>query len=423
MRRCDGMRTRIGRTLAAVVLSVSALALVIGCTVPGRPMPERLDQRALDVGGYSLEPLSAPSVGNERYGRIVESVRMGEVAVDPLAVDPTLTFALNGFPAVPAPTPAKAVAFLAYPVRAVLEKRQMLAGFVIGASDRKADRVPAVGAARLLTVLLLRFPDADAAQRAAEEIDAVDTAVSPENTAVTIPDYPGAHSHWRPNVPTLAASLAHDSFVVTLLAGHTAADLGALTGMAHKVFDAQLPRLGEFTATPRDQFAALPLDRDAMLSRMVPKAPGRWPFPAVTFGSRQQNAGWDSQIQASGVVYGPRATTLFRGTAKPDGPEVVAFNGLDALMRFPDPTAARKSLDKAKKADLEDGMRSVPAPAGVPDIFCGQAPGASAVYPFSLICHVLYGRYVATIFGRQLQDFQQRAAAQYAVLANSERGK
>ncbi|WP_157110672.1 DUF7373 family lipoprotein [Nocardia anaemiae] len=402
-----------------MAVSVSTVALMTGCTISGQPTRERLDLRSL-VGGYSLQPLGAPSVASESYGRTLESVRMGEAAVDPLAVDPALTFGLNGFPAVPVPTPAIAVAFLAAPVRAVLEKRRMLAGFAIGASDRAADRVPAVGAARLLTVVLLRFPDADAARQAAEEIDAVDAAVSPENVAVTIPEYPAAHGHWRPNVPTIAASLAHESFVITLLAGHTAADLGALTGAARKVFDAQLPLLGEFAATSPVEFAGLPLDRDGMLSRMVPKAPGRWPYPAVTFGTRQQNAGWDSQIQASGVVYGPRATQLFRGTAKPGAPESIAFNGLDALVRFSNAAAARQSFEKGKKADTEQGLRGIAGPAGVPDISCTQAAAASATYPFNLICRILYGRYVATIFGRQLTDFQQRAAAQYAVLANSE---
>ncbi|MEV5834122.1 hypothetical protein [Nocardia sp. NPDC052112] len=413
------MRNRISRIFTAVAASVSMLVLITGCTVLGHPMRERLDLHSL-VGGYSLYPLGAPSATDESYGRTLESVRMGEVAVDPVAVDPTLTLGLNGFPAVPVPTPAIAVAFLAAPVRAVLEKRGMLAGFAIGASDKEAGRVPAVGVARLLTVLLLRFPDADAARHAAEEIDAVDAAVSPENAAVTIPEYPSAHGHWRPNVPTIAASLAQESFVITVLAGDTVADLGALTGMARKVFDAQVPLLGGFAATPPDRFVALSLDRDGMLGRMVPKAPGRWAFPAVTFGARQQNAGWDSAIQASGVVYGPRATQLFRGTAKPGAPELVAFNGLDALYRFADAAAARQSFDKGKKGDAEQGLRGIAGPAGVPDVSCSQERSASAVYPFNLVCRVLYGRYVATLFGRQPTDFQQRAAAQYAVLANSE---
>lgn len=419
MRRCN----QVNRVRAVLASTAALLALATGCTVPGHPMPERPDLGAFDVGGYSREPLREPADDNEQYGRVMESVRLGEVMADPVEVDSTLTFPVTGYTAVPLPTAAKAGAFLAAPVRAVLEKRSMLAGFAVGRTDTEVERTPTIGAARLLTIMVLRFPDPTAAQRAAEEIDAVDAAVSADNVAVNIPGYLAAHGHWRPNVPTVAVSLAHESFVVTLLGGHTSPDLGALTTLARTAFDAQLPRLRDFAATPRDQLAALPLDRDDMLGRMVPKAPGRWPFPAVVFGSRQENAGWDTAIQASGVVYGPRATTLFRSAAKPNPPELIAFNGLEALMRYPDTTAARMAFVKSTQGNEKSGLRPVASPVGVPDVICAQEPQMSVGSPFSYVCWVLYGRYVATLFGRQLQDFQQRAAAQYALLVNSGPGR
>ncbi|MGW4772248.1 DUF7373 family lipoprotein [Nocardia sp. NPDC004278] len=418
MRRCD----RVRKVRAALASTVAVLALATGCTAHGQPMPQRPDLGSLDIGGYSLEPLREPAVDNERFGRVMESMRLGEVMADPSEADSTLTFPLSGFTAVPLPTSAKAGAYLAAPVRPVLEKWGMLAGFAVGRIDKEVELTPVVGTARLLTVLVLRFPDPTAAQRAAEEIDSVDASVSPENVSVTIPEYPAAHGHWRPNVPTIAVSLAHESFVVTLLGGHTAADLNALTMLARKAFDAQLPRLRGFALTPREQLAALPLDRDGMVARMVPKAPGRWPFPAVAFGTEQENAGWNSAPQASGVVYGTHATLLYRGVGKPNPPELMAFNGLEGLMRFPDVAAARKSFAKAQDGVDKNGRRSIPGPTGVPDVACAKDPGELTARPFVYSCTVLYGRYVAVLFGRDLRDFQQRVAAQYGLLVNSERG-
>ncbi|MFI6364336.1 hypothetical protein ACIBG0_16480 [Nocardia sp. NPDC050630] len=418
MRRCDRVRKVRGVLVATVVV----LALATGCTVHGQPTPQRPDLGSLDVGGYSLEPPHEPAVDNEKYGRVIESMRLGEVMADPSESDPTLTFPLSGFSAVPLPTPAKAGAYLAAPVRSVLEKQGMLAGFAVGRTDKEVDRTPVVGAARLLTVLVLRFPDPTAAQRAAEDIDSVDASVSPENVSVTIPEYPAAHGHWRPNVPTIAASLAQESFVVTLLGGHTAADLAILTTLVRKAFDAQLPRLRGFAVTPREQLAALPLDRDGMIARMVPKAPGRWPFPAVAFGTEKENAGWDSAPQASGVVYGTHAASLYRGVEKPNPVELMAFSGLEGLMRFPDVAAARKSFAKAQDKADKDGLRSMPGPTGVPDVSCSKESGDLIAQLFIYTCTVLYGRYVAVLFGRTLHDFQQRVAAQYGLLVNSERG-
>lgn len=418
MRRCD----RVRKVRAALACAVAVLALATGCTVHGRPTVQRPDLRSLDVGGYSLEPQHEPAVDDEKYGRVIESMRLGEMMADPTESDSALTFPLSGFRAVPLPTPAKAGAYLAAPVRSVLEKRGMLAGFAVGGTDKEVERTPVVGTARLVTVLLLRFPDSTAAQQAAEEIDSVDASVSPENLAVTIPEYPAAHGHWRPNVPTIAVSLAHESFVVTLLGAHTAADLTALTTLVRKAFDAQLPRLRGFAPTPREQLAALPLDRDAMLARMVPKAPERWPFPAVSYGTAQENAGWDNSPQASGVVYGTRASLLFRGVGKPNPPELMAFNGLEALMRFPDVAAARTSFTNGQDKGDKEGQRSMPGPTGVPDVTCAKRSDELTAAPFVFTCTVLYGRYVAVLFGRELRDFQQRVAAQYGLLVHSEPG-
>jgi hypothetical protein len=57
-------------------------------------------------------------------------------------------------------------------------------------------------------------------------------------------------------------------------------------------------------------------------------------------------------------------------------------------------------------------------PKDIPDTKCAQIPTSEDVKNFT--CAVRYRRYVGLVWGRQLDDAQQRAAAQYALLANSQ---
>lgn len=405
------------RTIAGVAVTMAAVLLGTGCAVPGHPVAVTPDLRALDIGQYGFEPLTVPSTSNEQYGRVVESVRMAEAIINPLEADPAFNQGLGPSSAIPVPTPDKA-AFLAEPVRAVLGKYRMLAGFAVGAADREIAPDVAVGRARLLTVMLLRFPDAATARSAAEEIDSVDAAVSPDNVAVDIPEHRAAHSHWRPTVPTLAATIARDSFVVSVLVGDLSPDLAALTTLVRKTFDSQLGRLAGFAMTPPEKFATLPLDQEGMLAKLVPATPGEWPFPEVFTVSRDSNAGWRNKVGQTGVVYGPRGASLLTNAGRGPGEtkqRLVALNDVNYLIRHPDARSAR--VDYVASADevSTPGQREAAAPTGIPDIRCLEwlaAPPKAIRFG----CHLVHGRYEAILFGVELKQTQQRAAAQFGVL-------
>ncbi|PWV67739.1 hypothetical protein DFR69_11953 [Nocardia neocaledoniensis] len=398
---------RLARMSLALGVVLTALT---GCAVAGDPMPVP-DPATLDVGPYSRYPLAAPAHGTERYGRVIESVRLGELIANPARVDPALNVPRTRMGSDPLPTPAKAVALLADPARAALERHGMLAGFTVGASDT---RQFTVGNGRIVQITLLRFPDAGAAREAATEIDSADAAVSPDNVAVTIPDHPTARAHWRPSVPTLAATMAIDSFVVTVLAGHVTPDLGVLTTLAGRAFAEQQPLLRDVELTPAEAFADLPLDRDGMLARMVPEAPGRWPYPVVVTSEIAENAGWDSIVQPHGIVLGPRAGHFY--SPAPEVPEWTGLNRFDRLLRFSDAATAATFFSGLRQ---DDARSSVPTPAGMVDINCAEKEtGAASMTRFS--CRLRYGRYVAVVFSRDYQDVHHRAAAQYALLVNSE---
>lgn len=386
-----------------------ALAALTGCAVTGDPRPVP-DPASLDVGPYSRYPLAAPTHGSEHYGRVIESVRLGELVANPARVDPALHVPRTRSGSDPLPTPAKAAALLADPVREVLERHGMLAGFTVGASDT---RQFAIGSGRIVQITLLRFPDAATARQAATEIDSADAAMSPDNVAVTIPDHPAARAHWRPSVPTLAATMAVDSFVVTVLAGHTTPDLGVLTTLAGRVFLEQQPLLRDVALTPPAAFADLPLDRDGMLGRMVPEAPGRWPYPVVITSEFAETAGWDGLVQPHGIILGPRAGHF--ASPAPEVPELTGLNRFDRLLRFADAATATTFFSGLQQ---DDPRSSVPPPAGMVDINCAEREGGAPMTRFS--CRLRHGRYVAVVFSRDYQDVHHRAAAQYALLVNSE---
>ncbi|MFD4351703.1 hypothetical protein ACFWPX_04060 [Nocardia sp. NPDC058518] len=400
-----------------MVVVAAALTVLCGCVRPGEPVPQPLDLASLDVGSNSVDPLTPPTTSTDKYGRVLESVRMGEAALDPVEVDPTLTNGVANRTA-PLPTPLKAAGILAEQVRKVLESQDMLAGFAVSGSDVNfRGRAPEVGVARLLTVLLLRFPDDMKARLAARQMNATDAAVTPDNVSVRIAEYPGAFAHWRPTVPTMAATLAHGSFVVSVLAAHTSPDQVALTGMVRKAFDVQLPRLRDFQPTPPDRFANLPLDRDGMVARLLPFGAGHWSAPTVIAADTDANAGWSSSIAISGVVFGPRATRLMKHFGFRDPIEVVAVNGNNLVERFPDAVSARRVFTEERRA--ADPTTLIDTPAGVPDVYCNKLDQHPAS-PSQVYCHVLYGRYTASIVGRNPANAERQAAAQYALLVRSE---
>ncbi|GEM32843.1 hypothetical protein NN3_38500 [Nocardia neocaledoniensis NBRC 108232] len=402
------------RTVLAVAVALTVLS---GCTGPGEPTPQQVDLAALDVGTHGSDPMTAPTISNDKYGRVLESVRMGEVMLDPVEVDPTLTYGVQERTA-PLPTPLTAAGILAERVREALESHGMLAGFAVSGSDvNLRGKRPEVGASRLLTVLLLRFRDDQSARLAARQMNATDAAISPDNVDVRIEGYPGAFAHWRPSVPTMAATYAHGSFVISALAAHTSPDQQVLTSTVRKVFDAQIPRLSDFRGTPPEDFDTLPLDREGMQARLLPFGPGRWTYPTVVSSDIDTNAGWSAALSVYGVVLGPRATRLMKHYGFKDPIEIVAINDFDVLERFPDAVSARKVFEQERQA--VNPAELVESPAGVPDAYCTTVRSDPAS-PHQAACHVLYGRYTAALTGWNPANARQRTAAQYALLVRSE---
>ncbi|MGV9410537.1 DUF7373 family lipoprotein [Nocardia sp. NPDC003693] len=405
------MRPRTSRAGFPAVTAAVAMVLS-GCVVAGTPVRETTDLTSLDVGYYSIDPLTEPAAPDEKHGRVLESVRMGEATIDPADADASLIYGVATAGAHPIPTPSKAIGTLSDPARGVLAKYGMLAGFGATGMDR-ATAEPIVGANRLLTVLLLRFPDAKSARQAAIEMDSADAAVSTENVGVPIPGFPDAHAHWRPTAPTLAASLAQDSFVISLLIGHTSTDLTAMTALAGRAFAAQRALLAGFRPTSTGDIAALRADRDGMLRRLLSEDPGHWPAPEALTNGYSTNAGWGAIIFPSGVVYGPRAVALRGPRPAKRKAEAHAFSGQSELLRYSDASTARRAYlgDFTAGATVQD----IAGPTGVPEVDCVRdLDGAGTGSEYA--CVLLHGRYVALLYSSDEDQVRKKAAAQFVLL-------
>ncbi|MVU76155.1 hypothetical protein GPX89_02740 [Nocardia sp. ET3-3] len=407
MRRSD---PTVRRAHAARVPVFSIALLVSACTIAGVPRPAPPQLGGLDLGGYSGRPLAAASDTGETYSALLESARMSDAVVSPRAIDP----ALRTISAVPVPTPAAAVGILADVNADTLARYGMLAGFSIGGTDAESEP-PVIGASRSVRLTVLRVRDNTAAIDAARQIDAADFAVNRDNVEVPFPEYFATYGHWRPYVPTMAATLAHGPFVVTLFVTAATTDHDALRSLVTAAFDAELPRLDAFTPTPADQVPALPLDPTGLLSRVLPSDPGKWPYPELFVNDGGRIAGWGGKRSATGVVYGPVEAAVALDLAE-STPEAMAVGDSGRLLRFSDAVAAHRALSRFTAVNRSEAS----PPSGVPDADCQQdRVEESQGGQRAVVCEVQYGRYLAFVYGPDQSAAHRRAAAQYAVLVDA----
>ena len=417
------MRSGWDRTGAALLAVCVAGGVLTGCgsTKQGEAKPAEIDVRTLDVGSYGTHPLPVPENNRESYGRIIEAVHTADAVASPYKIDPALRW-WSG--AEPRPDAKSATGTLADVTLPVLEKEGFIVGYAVGGRSEKFpdEGKPKVGDARAITINLLRFPDEASAKRAAEGIDAADFGISPENVRVDIPKYSDAHSHWRPNVPTLGSTISHGIWVISVYAEHTSPDKSALIDLVTKTFDAQIPLLDSFKPTPADKVSSLPLDATGLLRRTLPYKPELWPYPTVEFedpGSAIIESG--NVSREVGIVY-TGIGGLHSSTDKEAATKLFDAVGLEYwaavdvgtfLYKVRDEAAGKQLVDN-NFGDEPDSKGDIDGPTGVPGAKCFEYQN-TAVFR----CSVVYRNYVGTVISDDEADVRHKAAAQYALLANS----
>ncbi|MEV6771301.1 hypothetical protein AB0N05_22040 [Nocardia sp. NPDC051030] len=416
------------RPLIAAVAAAGAMATVTGCGISGSPAASEADIRKLDVGSYPTDPLDLRTFYEHSTlgGRALAIGRLAGATANGIDIDPKLKYGLRTRTII---SSSYAVDVLAHGIEPILDTNGMMFGFSATSSthpvlDSNWVDIPSTinafngetpdPAADSVNITVLQFPDEQRAQQAAEQIEAADFAVAPdENVAVPLAKYPSARSHWRPGVPSLGSAVAHGAYVINVYVQQPTPDLAGLQAFAERVYGAQIPLLDQLPPMNPRELLLQDYDPDLMMQRTL--------HPNTVIGPKAGNE----------LVHTPRAflhfmsdQSVWKKLIDDGGVDRISLAAKGALLLRARDARAATSLWSSFKAP-ED--KPADQPAGVPDVFCTENPNPKSV-DFSdawnnndrFYCTIRYGRYVARVAGAQLKDVNQRAAAQYALLAKSQ---
>ncbi|MGV9674755.1 DUF7373 family lipoprotein [Nocardia sp. NPDC003482] len=394
-------------SFAALASLVAITAAGCGST-SGTPRAAEIDVRKLDVGKYPTDP------NDFRYkyfpgldsGKELAAMRLADKVVNGVDIDPKLT---NGNADGIVQSSDWYSSTIRDSVDPILARHDMLYGFASSTADHQ-DSNHARDGDISVDVLVLQFPDDTHATDAAKELEAADFDVARDlNQPVALPKYPTATSHWRPGIRTMGSWIARGSYVVQIFVRTPRTEISDLVALAQRTYDVQLPLLDSLPPLSKRDVLRMPYDPEGMLRRAFTSTDVYSPSIPLT-------------MVISGRAFLHFGNSDINGT-KSDfdkfGIDLIGVMRRDSIVtRTRDAAAAQGYADKLRSAVT---LR-VDAPPGVPDAFCSEDPqsnqsSASAEDRFRCIVH--YGRYVAKVQSAQLLDLHQRAAAQYAMLANS----
>ncbi|MVU78938.1 hypothetical protein GPX89_17005 [Nocardia sp. ET3-3] len=420
-----------------VVFGVLALALtaatLTGCggQVNGTPAAGEVDVRQLPVGNYPIEPLDlrVEYLHSTNDGYRLAMARLADAVVTGVDIDPK--FAHNSLAKAFLNT-GSATNVLAAAVQPALRDNGMKFGYSASAST---DTLLPIDTSEYVTnnyepfgghhtspdatsfnVTVLQFPDSQRARAAAEQSEAADFAVAPDqNVRVALDKQQDAKAHWRPGIPSLAATLAYGDYVVNVYVELPKPDLDGLRQLTEQIFAAQLPLLDRTPPLSERQIFHLDYDPDAMLLRTL--------HPATYLSL---DAVTEITHAARGYLHYVEDQATMKRLMDDSGVDRVSTTKKGALLfRARDTGSATTLWSGITKLD----KGSVESPAGVPDVACVENPNPKPhSWDFDnawndsgrYICTLHYDRYVARVASGQLIDAQQKAAAQYALLANSQ---
>ncbi len=396
---------------AATVVLVVALAAGFGIwqlTSGKSPQKNDIDISKLDVGNYGTKSRPLTGDATKEEGKYLEAYRLAEGIVDPYDVDPVLDH-LYGYPLPDPQSAAASISGTGTPlVQPVLEKYGMISAYLVNGLSKMETKFERERNGELLSVMLTSFPSDDAAARAATEMDAVDFAVNPENLEVSIPGYPKAKAHYRPDYPSIGSTMASGSIVASVYAssGYSL----HLRQRVIRTFDLQGPLVANLLPTFDAELTTLPRDPDHMLSRLL--VAGDQPKISRSFGSMGPRA----------ALLCTTAGDLREGLFEQLGIDRCAQSNDAELLRAKDETAAKTGVPKMVETQRSEHIdHDVAPPDGLKDARCFEekqeivADNANARFE----CYVSFGRYIAEVWSNEEKDVRQRAAAQYAILVNS----
>lgn len=421
------------KTAVGALVLVATAALIAGCGtgVTGKPEAGELDVRKLSVGTYPTDPLDirASYTHSPANGRELAIARLADAVVTGTDVDPTFN---HGVLSVSLQVSVGLALVLSGTAEPVAEHNNMMFGYAASASTKPLSdasnqnsfvvfspfgrKIPDPDATSF-NVTVLQFPDQQRASAAAEQIEAADFDVAPDqNQRVTLDKYPAAKAHWRPGIPSMGTTLAHGQYTISIFVQQPKPEMTELRELTEKILAVQLPLLDQTPGLSRREVLRLDYDPQGMLRRTL--HPGNSAYPHAE----------------SEVTRAPRGF-LHTVDDQVKWKTLLTDNGVDSTATTRNGALLLRARDAKAAAALWSGitgMTTVPADkaVGVPDTACTETAKAAKPYRIDqeeawdrsdrFVCTLHYGRFVASVAGAQLADVSQRAAAQYALLSNSQ---
>ncbi|MFF2087722.1 hypothetical protein ACFVVM_28425 [Nocardia sp. NPDC058176] len=390
-----------------------------GATLSGTAQPGETDISALDVGSYPTKPLNAHDedpVPGLHSMHVVAAMRIADHVINSGDIDPQMKFGQRA--GTYAGTTMPRALSIGTEIPAIAEKHKLLYGFESsGASQNNSlityTKWPIKDDTNELTAstMVFQFPTTEQATAAAQEFHDADLAEQEgRNQPVDLPDYPAAKSHWRPDSPFLRTLLPHGPYVIAFLLSVNTPDQQALVTMAQTAYAKQIEALDKTTPLSDEEVMTLPWDPDHLLMRTL--NPPQFHIPSGD-GSYVLT-GKVGILHYSGNLLSTDRNYIAEQLTKMDAQQVAQSEGSIGI-RTAGPAAARRAVtEKLFPWRFES---EAAAPQNLPDSACVENRGQDAPKRFS--CVVAYNEYVGIVSSDQLLDAQQRAAAQYAIFANS----
>ncbi|WP_156959401.1 hypothetical protein [Nocardia sp. BMG51109] len=411
------------RGLAGAVVAVGLVVALSGCgsTIAGTAGPSEVDIRKLDVGSYPIEPVDIYADYRPGFYAMggIGAMRLADYVATAVDVDPRLTFSADS-----GDFSAGVMDSLLGKTEAteeIAKRNKMLFGFKSEGGDRLTSIIdygwPEVSrhtpGATTVNMLVMQFPDADSAQRAAHEFYQADVEANKDRTQpIRLSKYADAQGQWRPGSPTGRSFLAHGSYVAAAVVTAAQPDQAAISSLSEKAYDTQLPLLDQLKPISDEETLHLPWDQDHILSRTLnPEEtykPGFTGFPGI-YGRR-------------GILQFLPYRAQAKQTFEAIGADRFAITDAALLARAESDESAKRAA--AERLSISPVAKQADAPANVPDSTCVENKVSSVLSSDAddkrFTCIVVYRQYVSYLSADQLLDAHQRAAAQYALLANSQ---
>ncbi|MFI6775598.1 hypothetical protein [Nocardia sp. NPDC050412] len=393
---------RLRHSLYAII--AMALAATTACGDSQGTTTPTIDVAKLDSGNYPTTPRDMETTRNADSGGYLESVRLGNSVPLPFDIDGKFAFqrlaTIDGRTTLKSPATISSIDNKEFP--------DLAQGLVAGWETTGERRSPFwLGSSVIMDTL--RFSDQGKAETAARRLADRQTEVLPGET-VTIPGHPTARAKWSPSKRTLDSFLVHDAMLLYVHIDDPVSepvDTAPLIAFTQAAFTEQIETLKDYSPTPVDQIASLPMDVDGLLGRTLP------------LEERQKSvSGIDRTVLMPGHValHSENFPALAKAAYDDAGVDLVAYAG-EKVYRTRDSSSTVR-LIAAMIDQKADKYRPVDAPPNMPDAKCFDVKdkkSPSLTYP--PVCYLAYDRYVARVVGTNVQEAYQKAAAQYKLLA------